>query len=130
MRIRMTETRDGSVDGVRVQTFQVGTEHDLTKTEGARSLARTFVSQRWAEEVLTGGGALPDDEAAPAPAPSHFEASEDEAPEAAPVAAGGHTVQHAGGPWFVVHDASGKAVTDRLKKRDAEAEAARLNGDA
>lgn len=51
MKIRMLSTQNGSLDGIRVKEYAVGTEHDLTSTPGARDLAKAFVGARMAIEV-------------------------------------------------------------------------------
>jgi hypothetical protein len=52
MRIRMICTQRGARDGLTVELFLAGTEHDLSESVGARSLAATFVDKGWAEPVL------------------------------------------------------------------------------
>lgn len=51
MRIKMTSTQTGSVDGIRASGYVEGEEYDLTHTEGERDLARVFVQEGWATEV-------------------------------------------------------------------------------
>jgi hypothetical protein len=52
MKIRMHETINGSVDGIRVQLYEAGKEYDLTFCQGARDLASAFVGARMAAEVV------------------------------------------------------------------------------
>lgn len=51
MKIIMTRSAPGSVDGIRVANYEVGTEYDLTATAGERDLAAAFVGAGMAEEV-------------------------------------------------------------------------------
>lgn len=51
MKIRMLKTVPGSLDGIRVTTYEAGKEYDLTGTPGARDLAQAFVGARMATEV-------------------------------------------------------------------------------
>ena len=51
MKIRMKTTAPGSVDGIRVVTYNADTEYDLTTTAGACSLAAAFVAAGMAEPV-------------------------------------------------------------------------------
>lgn len=51
MKIRMLETKDGSPDGLKVNTYEKGTEHDLSGSAGEQDLASVFVREKWAEEV-------------------------------------------------------------------------------
>lgn len=43
MRVTMTETRNGSPDGITVQTYEAGTAHNLPD-----DLANVFLSEGWA----------------------------------------------------------------------------------
>ena len=43
MRIRMLKTENGSVDGIRVTSYEGGAEYVLASTDGERSLAAAFV---------------------------------------------------------------------------------------
>lgn len=43
MKIKMLSTQNGSVDGIRVKSYAADTEHDLSDSVGARSLAKAFV---------------------------------------------------------------------------------------
>lgn len=43
MKIQMTSTQSGSIDGIRVKTYPAGSEHDLSATKGSRELAQAFV---------------------------------------------------------------------------------------
>jgi hypothetical protein len=77
MKIRMLSTTPGSVDGIRVATYEAGVEYDLTGSIGERDLASAFLGADMAEAV--GAGDAPSnadadpagdaDEAAPAPKP-------------------------------------------------------------
>jgi hypothetical protein len=51
MKIRMKTTAPGSVDGIRVATYNADTEYDLSATDGERSLAAVFVAAGMAERV-------------------------------------------------------------------------------
>lgn len=51
MRIRMLKTQAGSIDGVRIDTYQIGAEYDMGKSDKHIELANIFVSERWAEIV-------------------------------------------------------------------------------
>jgi len=77
----MLSTAPGSVDGIRVASYEADQEYDLTATPGARDLAEAFVDAGLATEVgaepiqqaaadaeLPPGGA--DVEAAPAAKPA------------------------------------------------------------
>lgn len=61
MKIIMLKTENGSIDGIRVKSYEIGTEHDLTGCAGSRSLAAAFVGAGMAREVE----AEPEAEAAP-----------------------------------------------------------------
>jgi hypothetical protein len=64
MKIRMLSTAPGSVDGIRVATYEGGAEYDLSETAGARELAAAFVDAGLAEDA--GAKKLPPTEVAPA----------------------------------------------------------------
>jgi len=64
MLIRMLSTQRGSVDGIRVASYEADQEYDLTATAGARDLAEAFVGAGLAEEV--GATPAPAVEATPA----------------------------------------------------------------
>lgn len=51
MNILMLSTQPGSVDGIRVASYEEGREYDLTGTAGAQELAAAFVGAGLAEEV-------------------------------------------------------------------------------
>lgn len=51
MHIRMTNTEYGSVDGIRVASYEAGQEYDLTATAGAQALAAAFVAAGLAQEM-------------------------------------------------------------------------------
>jgi hypothetical protein len=51
MKILMTKTAPGSIDGIRVTQYVEGAEYDLTGTEGERDLATSFVGSGVAQEV-------------------------------------------------------------------------------
>jgi hypothetical protein len=51
MKLRMTRTRRGSPDGVRVETYEKGEVYGF-RTGGERSLAAVFLREGWAVEVL------------------------------------------------------------------------------
>jgi|GEM_PF-6890419 len=52
MRIKMTRTEKGSIDGINVRTYEAGSEHDLTASHGARALAGAFVGADMAVEIV------------------------------------------------------------------------------
>lgn len=54
MKIQMTSTQSGSIDGIRVKTYPAGSEHDLSATKGSRELAQAFVDAGMAFEVIEG----------------------------------------------------------------------------
>jgi hypothetical protein len=71
MKIHMLSTERGSVDGIRVASYEAGQEYDLTATAGARDLAEAFVGAGLAEEVgaakaAVDQGAAADEAEAPA----------------------------------------------------------------
>lgn len=43
MQIRMLKTENGSIDGIRVTSYEADVEYDLTATAGERDLAAAFV---------------------------------------------------------------------------------------
>lgn len=47
----MLSTQNGSVDGIRVKSYAADTEHDLSDSVGARSLAKAFVGAGMAEAI-------------------------------------------------------------------------------
>jgi hypothetical protein len=51
MKIVMTDTAPGSVDGINTAVYESGVEYDLTVTSGSRDLAQAFVDAGLAEEV-------------------------------------------------------------------------------
>jgi hypothetical protein len=51
MKIRMTKTAPGSVDGIRVQQYEAGVEYDLSASAGERDLAVAFVGAGFADPV-------------------------------------------------------------------------------
>lgn len=62
MKIIMNKTAPGSVDGIRVREYALGTEYDLSGSAGARELAASLVASGLAREAAA--------HVAPAPAPS------------------------------------------------------------
>ena len=58
MRIRMLKTAPGSIDGVRITSYEAGQEYDLSATPGEQFLASNFVSAQLAEEA-GGASAVP-----------------------------------------------------------------------
>lgn len=54
MKIKMTRTENGSVDGIRVTEYLRDVEYDLTGSPGERDLAAAFVNARMAVEVADG----------------------------------------------------------------------------
>lgn len=54
MKIKMISTQNGSVDGIHVKNYAADTEHDLSDSAGARSLAQAFVDAGMAAEVIEG----------------------------------------------------------------------------
>jgi hypothetical protein len=51
MRIRMTSTQTGSLDGIQANQYVEGQEYELTDSVGARDLARAFVGAGMAVEA-------------------------------------------------------------------------------
>lgn len=51
MKIKMLSTQNGSLDGICISTYTVGTEYDLGDTAQAKSLAKAFIGARMAIEV-------------------------------------------------------------------------------
>lgn len=51
MKIIMRKTAQGSVDGIRVASYEQGVEYDLGATAGEIDLAAAFVGSGMAEEV-------------------------------------------------------------------------------
>lgn len=70
MRISMLQTTPGSIDGIRVASYEADTEYDLTATAGERDLASAFV----------GAGLAVDLDARPAEKPAPPAADEVPAP--------------------------------------------------
>ncbi|QJE03055.1 hypothetical protein HH212_26220 [Massilia forsythiae] len=66
MKIIMLSTAPGSVDGIRVMSYEADREYDLTGTAGAQDLAAAFVGAGLAKEVGS---------ASPAPAASDSESA-------------------------------------------------------
>lgn len=50
IRLRMTQTVDGSLDGRRCQTYEAGQEYELPD-QGPGGLADVFLREGWAERV-------------------------------------------------------------------------------
>jgi hypothetical protein len=48
MKIRMTNTAPGSIDGIHVQQYEAGIEYDLSGSQGAEDLALAFVGAGFA----------------------------------------------------------------------------------
>jgi hypothetical protein len=65
MKILMTASAPGSVDGIRVKQYVEGAEYDLTTTPGERDLAAAFVGAGLAVEVSDDPPQAPEDPAAP-----------------------------------------------------------------
>lgn len=63
MKIRMTQTAPGSVDGIRVQQYEAGSEYGLSDSPGAIDLAQAFVGAGFA--VAVGGKAALESSATP-----------------------------------------------------------------
>jgi hypothetical protein len=64
MHIRMLKTVPGSVDGIRVASYEAENDYDLSGTPGAISLAAAFIGSGMAEEVKAETNELPSAEAA------------------------------------------------------------------
>ncbi len=47
----MLRTQAGSVDGYRIDTYQIGNEYDMGKTEKHTELAGVFLREGWAQSV-------------------------------------------------------------------------------
>jgi len=56
MKIRMTQTVPGSVDGINVQSYHATHDYDLSASLGARQLATAFVNAGLAEELAAPDG--------------------------------------------------------------------------
>ncbi len=61
MKIKMLSTQNGSLDGIRIASYQAGSVYDLSGSPGARDLAKAFLGARMAIEVP------PDPPATPTP---------------------------------------------------------------
>lgn len=75
MKIQMLSTQNGSIDGIHLSVYKIGSVHDLTGSKGERDLAAVFVREGWAVEA-------PPDPATPAksqPAPAGFFSPVDDA---------------------------------------------------
>lgn len=107
IRVRMTASRSGSPDGIRVRRYREGECHELPE-----ALARIFLEQGWARPAHESK----DRGAAP----------ENKAGQATDAGAGGLRAVHRGfGRWEVV-DAAGRRVNrDWLGKKAAQALAGR-----
>jgi hypothetical protein len=68
MTIRMLSTTPGSVDGIRVATYEAGVEYALDGSSGEQELARAFVDAGLAEQVGAESTTGPDTAAAGASA--------------------------------------------------------------
>jgi len=80
MKIKMLKTVPGSLDGIRVTTYEAGVEYELGNSAGARDLAQALVNARFAIES-------PPDPVTPTqiePASAGFFTSEEKAIDAAP----------------------------------------------
>ncbi|MCG2586496.1 hypothetical protein [Massilia sp. TS11] len=53
MKIRMLRTTPGSIDGIRVTSYEAGSEYDLGASKGAKDLAVAFVGAGLAEEAAS-----------------------------------------------------------------------------
>lgn len=51
MKIKMLSTQNGSLDGIRISSYQAGSVYDLSDSPGAISLAKAFLGARMAIEV-------------------------------------------------------------------------------
>lgn len=51
MKIKMLSTQNGSLDGIRIASYQAGSVYDLSDSPGAISLAKAFLGARMAIEV-------------------------------------------------------------------------------
>jgi hypothetical protein len=59
MKIRMLKTTPGSVDGIKVATYEAGKEYDLGASPGAVDLGKALVGAKLAEEVADEPAAAP-----------------------------------------------------------------------
>lgn len=66
MRIRMLKTTPGSVDGIKISTYEAEQEYDLTATHGERQLAAAFVGAGLAVDLSAKASAPSAQEQAPA----------------------------------------------------------------
>ena len=80
MKIKMTRTEKGSIDGIIVQSYVNGMEYDLSETDGERKLAAAFVNARMAVEMPPD----PVDQVQSTPASAGFFSPEEKAIDAAP----------------------------------------------
>lgn len=48
----MTATKLGSHNGSIIDTYEIGKEYDMSMTAGYLELARAFIAENWAEEVV------------------------------------------------------------------------------
>jgi hypothetical protein len=48
MKIKMLSTQKGSIDGIHLDTYEAGSVHDLSASNGERELATVFVREGWA----------------------------------------------------------------------------------
>jgi hypothetical protein len=85
MKILMSQTEPGSVDGIRTAVYAAGVKYDLSATDGERLLAAAFVAAGMAEHFAAdaalsdvGNGAASDDgdEAAAGPTDSPSQSSD------------------------------------------------------
>lgn len=83
MKIKMLSTQNGSLDGIRIASYQAGSVYDLSDSPGAISLAKAFLGARMAIEVPPDLPATPAQEQ-PASAGFFMPVDEAKAIEAAP----------------------------------------------
>jgi hypothetical protein len=82
MKIKMLSTQNGSIDGIRIASYEAGSVHDLSFSKGERELARAFVAAGMAVEVPPDPPATPAKEQ-PASAGFFTPADEEKAIESA-----------------------------------------------
>lgn len=68
MQIKMLKTMAGSEDGAVTRLFRAGEVYQLGQSARAVELAKVFLREGWAEEVVDAGADAPPVEAPPVPA--------------------------------------------------------------
>jgi len=86
MRITMLQTKQGSIDGITVETYEAGKTYDLGPDVRALDLANAFLREQWAKIVIAkppepAAKVEPAKQLAPEPEPVQPPAPEPEATE-------------------------------------------------